>query len=61
MDGRFSDLNVMTVDGMLFPIRKALAEDREVNLIRIETKMPKGQVRPFSHDLLMKAGIIGGK
>jgi hypothetical protein len=46
---------------MLYPVKKVLAEDREVNLIRIGTEMLQDQVRSLSHDLLMKAGTIGGK
>jgi hypothetical protein len=48
-------------DGMLYAVRKVLTEDRTVSLIRIGAEMPQGQVRSLSHDLLMKAEIIGGK
>jgi len=49
------------IDGMLYPPRKALAEDRQANLIRIGAEMLQDQVRSLPHDLPMKPGIIGGK
>jgi hypothetical protein len=38
---------VRTSDGMLYPVRKVLAEDREVSLIRIWVEIPPGTVRPL--------------
>ena len=55
------ELSARTVDGMLYPVRKALGEDREVNLMRMGTEMLQDQVRSLSQDLRMKAGTIGGK
>jgi hypothetical protein len=43
------------------PVRMGLAENREANLIRIGIEMFPDQAGCLSHDLLMKAGTIGGK
>jgi hypothetical protein len=40
-------VEVRTSDGMLYPLRMILAEDREVNLIRIGVEIPQGQVKPL--------------
>ncbi len=42
--------DVRTSDGMLYPVRSILAEDREVNLIRIWAEVPS-TVRPLSFSL----------
>jgi len=39
---------VRTVDGMLYPVRKVLSEDREINLIRIWVEIPSGTAHPLS-------------
>jgi S1-C subfamily serine protease len=39
---------VRTSDGLLYPVRTILAEDREVNLIRIWVEIPSGTVHPLS-------------
>jgi len=39
--------DVRTSDGMSYPVRKVLAEDRVVNLIRIGVEIPQGQVTPL--------------
>jgi hypothetical protein len=38
--------DVKTVDGMLFPVRKVLAEDREANLICVSAEIPSTAVHP---------------
>jgi tetratricopeptide (TPR) repeat protein len=38
---------VRTSDGMLYPIRKVLAEDREVNLIRVWVEISSGKAHPL--------------
>jgi len=38
---------VRTSDGLLYPVRKVFAEDREVNLVRIWVEIPAGTVRPL--------------
>ena len=38
---------VRTTNGSLYPVRKVLAEDRELNLIRIWVEIPTGTVRPL--------------
>jgi tetratricopeptide (TPR) repeat protein len=38
--------DVETADGMLYPVRKVLAEDREANLIRISVEIPPAAVHP---------------
>ncbi len=38
--------DVRTSDGMLYPVRSVLAEDREVNLIRIWVEIPSGTAHP---------------
>jgi tetratricopeptide (TPR) repeat protein len=37
-----------TSDGMLYPVRKVLAEDGEINLIRIGVEIPSGAAHPLS-------------
>jgi hypothetical protein len=37
-----------TKDGMLYPVRKVLAEDKELNLIKIWAEIPSGAVHPLS-------------
>jgi hypothetical protein len=54
-------LTATSVDGILSPVRKGLAENREANLIQIGIEMFSDQARFLLHDLLMKAEIIGGK
>jgi hypothetical protein len=38
--------DVKTRDGMLYPVRKVVAEDREANLIRVWAEIPPDAVRP---------------
>jgi hypothetical protein len=40
--------DVKTVDGMLYPVRKVLAEDKETNLIRVWVEVPSSAVYPLS-------------
>jgi tetratricopeptide (TPR) repeat protein len=40
--------DVRTIDGMLYPVRKVLAEDKEANLIRVWAEIPSSVVRPLS-------------
>jgi hypothetical protein len=61
LDGWSCDLTATTVDGMLSPVRKGPAENRAANLIQIGIEMFSDQAMFFSHELLMKAEIIGGK
>ncbi len=37
---------VRTIDGMLYPVRKVLAEDREADLIRVSVEIPRAAVHP---------------
>jgi hypothetical protein len=52
-------------DGMLYPVRMILAEDREVNLIRTGVEIPSGAVHPlpflpFLPQLGERIAVIGG-
>lgn len=40
--------DVRTVDGMLYPVRKVLSEDREINLVRIWVEIPSEAAHPLS-------------
>jgi serine protease Do len=40
--------DVRTVDGMLYPVRKVLAEDKEANLILVWVEIPSSAVHPLA-------------
>ena len=57
--------NVRTSNGMLYPVRLVLAEDREVNLIRIWAEIPSAahplSLSPSLPNLGDRVAVIGGR
>ncbi len=57
--------DVRTSDGMLYPVRRVLAEDREVNLIRIWVEIPSAvhplSLSPSLPNLGERVAVIGGR
>ncbi len=56
--------DVRTIDGMLYPVKLILAEDREVNLIRISVEIPSAThplvLSPPLPNLGERVAVIGG-
>ncbi len=55
---------VRTVGGMLYPVKRILAEDKVTNLVRVGAEMPQGQASPpllndFSPHLGERIAVIG--
>ena len=42
-----SRVEIKTVDGMLYPVTKVVAEDKEANLIRVSVEIPSRPVHPL--------------